>query len=90
MVDDGLMLQGSKMLVPKSLQLYANASKVWGEHGDPWDAGIGINWWPYQRRGLRLNSEVIYVRDSPIGSLLSPYGIGANGWILNANAEVAF
>ncbi|MGE6334871.1 hypothetical protein [Stenotrophomonas sp. NPDC077659] len=89
-VDDAAQIQGSMMVVPKRLQVYANASKVFGEFGDPWDAGVGLNWWPYGKRGFRLNGDLMYVKRSPIGSPFHPFSVGATGWTFNANAEIAF
>ncbi len=90
LVDKGFQVKTSKMLWPKTIQLYANGSKIIGEYGNPWDAGLGFNWWPLKKRGFRINSEAIYLRKSPVGYASLPYVVGANGWIFVTNAEVAF
>lgn len=90
MTDNGMQVTTSMMAVPNQVQIYANTSKVFGNHGNPWDAGIGINWWPFKKRGFRINSEAIYLRNSPVGSNLLPYQVGSNGWIFVTNAELAF
>lgn len=90
LTDKGFQLNTSMMLMPKTLQLYANGSKIFGEYGDPWDAGIGFNWWPFRQRGVRFNSELIYLRESPVGYASLPYTIGANGLVFVGNLEVAF
>jgi hypothetical protein len=88
--DEGFQLSGSTMLIPNTLQLYANGSKIFGENRDPWDVGVGLNWWPFKRRGLRLNSELMYVRHSPVGNIMLPYQVGSNGPIFMTNVELAF
>jgi hypothetical protein len=90
LVDKGAQLKTSYMMLPKTLQLYANGSKIYGEYGDPWDAGIGFNWWPFNKRGFRINSEVIYLRHSPVGYSSLPYSVGSNGWVFVVNTELAF
>jgi hypothetical protein len=33
-----------------------------------WSAGkLGVNWYPFRERLLRVNGELIYMKDSPIG-----------------------
>jgi hypothetical protein len=90
LIDDGAQLQASYMLLPATLQLYGGASKVWGDYGNPWDAAVGLNWWPDRRRGFRINGEVLHVQGSPVGSASLPYPVGGTGWVFVANAEVAF
>jgi hypothetical protein len=88
--DQGFQLMGSTMLMPKTLQMYANGSMIFGENRTPWDLGIGLNWWPFKQRGLRVNSELMYVRHSPVGSNALPYQVGTNGPIFVTNVELAF
>lgn len=88
--DHGVQAHASYMLSPKQLQLYTNASKIFGEYGNPWDAGIGLNWWPFRQRGFRLNGEAIYLEDSPVGYNSVPYPLGGNGWVFVSNAELSF
>jgi hypothetical protein len=90
LTDDGMQIQASSMLIPSTFQLYAGASKIWGEYGDPWDAMAGVNWWPWKKRGFRINGELLYLDASPVGSTSLPYVIGATGWVLAVNAELAF
>jgi hypothetical protein len=88
--DLGFQLMASMMLVPKSVQLYVNGSKIYGDERDSWDAGVGFNWWPFSFRGLRLNSELMYVENSPVGSSTLPYEVGSDGTIFMTNVELAF
>lgn len=90
LIDKGFQIKMSTMLMPKTVQLYANGSKIFGDYGDPWDAGIGANWWPFKRLGFRFNAEAIYLRNSPVGYNSVPYTVGGTGWVFVTNAEVAF
>ncbi len=90
LTDDGFQLKASMMAVPDTLQVFVNGSKIWGEYGDPWDAGVGFNWWPFKKRGFRINGELVFINDSPVGAYSLPYPVGANGWLFVTSAEVAF
>jgi hypothetical protein len=88
--DHGFQLQASMMLVPRTWQLYLSGSKVFGEYGDPWDLGLGVNWFPYKSRQFRVNGELLYLNDSPVGNLSLPSIVGGNGTVFYANAELRF
>lgn len=88
--DHGLQLQTSYMFIPKYLQGYVAASKIFGEYGDPWDTSLGVNWYPFRERLLRVNSELLYMKDSPIGYSSIPYQVGGNGLVFHANLEMKF
>ena len=88
--DHGFQLQASAMLVPKTWQVYLSGSKVFGEYGDPWDVGLGVNWFPYHDRQFRVNGELLYLNDSPVGNLSLPAIVGGNGTVFYANAELRF
>lgn len=90
LVDTGMQVQGSYMLVPSTFQAYAGASKIWGEFGDPWDAAVGVNWWPWHKRGFRINTELLRIENSPVGSITLPYPVGGSGWVFTTNAELSF
>jgi hypothetical protein len=86
--DHGFQLQASAMLLPDELQAYLSGSRIFGEYGDPRDARLGLNWFPFANKGLRWNNEVIYVRDSPVGGLSLPYLVGSNGALFVSTFEV--
>ncbi len=88
--DHGFQLQASAMLLPETLQAYVSGSTVFGEFGDPWDARVGVNWFPFQNKGIRWNSEVIYLYDSPVGGLSLPYLVGGKGLVFYSSFEVFF
>jgi hypothetical protein len=88
--DWGYQIQASTMLVPQKLQLYAGFSKIFGEYGDPRDAVIGINWFPFSERLLRVNTELMYLKNSPVGYPSVPFALGGNGTVFSASVELVF
>jgi hypothetical protein len=90
MNDHGFQLQGSAMLVPGSLQAYVSGSKIFGEYGDPWDAALGLNWFPMQRRELRVNVQGLYLDRSPVGYASVPFIVGGDGWVFTTDVMLSF
>jgi hypothetical protein len=88
--DHGFQLQTSAMLVRDRVQLYGATSKVFGEYGDPWDLTVGLNWYPFARREMRVNVQGIYLRNSPVGGTSYPYLVGGNGWLFNTDFIITF
>jgi hypothetical protein len=89
-VDHGYQLQASAMLVPKTLQAYVAGSKIDGQYGDPWDVSIGANWFPFNRRELKLNTQFLYLDRSPVGNTSTPFVVGGNGWVFTTAVLLAF
>ncbi len=88
--DHGFQLQVGSMLLPRTLQAYAAGSKIFGEYGDPWDLAVGLNWYPNQRRLFRVNTEMLYLNDSPVGYSSVPFAVGGNGVVFHTNLELMF
>jgi TolA-binding protein len=88
--DQGFQIQASTMVVPKTVQLYAGGSEIFGQFGTPWDSRFGMNYFPFKNRLVRLNTETIYLFRSPVGYLSLPYPVGAKGWVFHTNFELAF
>jgi hypothetical protein len=88
--DHGFQLQGSTMLIPRVLQAYLSGSKIFGEYGDPWDLALGLNWFPLQRKELRLNLQGLYLDDSPVGYASVPFIVGGDGWVLSTDVSLSF
>jgi hypothetical protein len=91
--DQGFQVQTSYM-VSNTLQLYVSPSKIFGKFGDPWDVSVGANWYPILkegfRRNFRVNAEVVYMRDSPVGYSSIQYLVGGTGPVFNLNVEFFF
>lgn len=88
--DTGFDLQASAMLVDSTLQAYGTYAQIDGEYGDPSEICLGLNWFPYKNRSLRLNAEVILADKSPIGSLAHPVVVGSNGTAFMINIELFY
>jgi hypothetical protein len=88
--DWGWQVQVSKMVVPQTLQVYLGYSKIMGEYGDPRDHAIGINWFPFKQRLLRLNTEFLYLKNSPVGYPSVPMLVGGNGTVFMTSLEMVF
>jgi hypothetical protein len=88
--DWGYQMQASMMVVPRKLQVYVGYSKIMGEYGDPRDHSIGINWFPFEQRLLRINTELLYLKNSPVGYPSVPMLVGGNGTIFTTSLEMVF
>jgi hypothetical protein len=88
--DHGFTTRASGMIQPKLLQAYLHGSKIFGQYGDPWEVGFGLNYFPSQTRVIRINPELIRVEKSPVGYLAFPNNVGSTGWVFMANLEFFF
>jgi hypothetical protein len=88
--DTGFQLQAAAMVVPKTLQFYVSGSKVFGEYGDPYDVGVGFNYFPLKRRDLRVNFLGLYVYKSPVGYTAYPVPVGGTGFTFLTDFSLAF
>ena len=88
--DHGFQLQASAMVIPKTLQLYAGTSRVNGQFGDPFDVRVGANWFPWNNKVVRWNTEYLYIRNSPVGYSSVPFAVGGRGNVFHSSLELAF
>jgi hypothetical protein len=88
--DQGFTLQASAMVISRTLQIYASGSKIFGQFGDPYDIAIGLNYFPLQRRDLRLNVMALWVKNSPVGYTAYPIPVGGNGFTFLTDFSLAF
>jgi hypothetical protein len=88
--DHGFQVQGSTMLMQKILQSYVTGAKVWGKYGNPWELGLGLNWFPFHRKEMRVNFQTLYESQSPAGNQALPYQPGARGWLYTLDMGVWF
>jgi len=95
LIDTGFSIQPSYMLMEKELQIYAEASQIFSDQfSDPWSAVVGLNWFPIQKTGytnqVRINTDVQYSPQSPVGNASAPYVIHGEGFTYTANVEMWF
>jgi hypothetical protein len=88
--DHGFQLQGSAMVVPKTLQAYLGHSRVFGQYGRPWDLRFGVNWFPFKNKVIRWNAEGLYLYKSPVGYTSVPFTVGGRGMVFHTSFELAF
>lgn len=88
--DNGFQMQASAMLIPKTLQLYAGGSTVFGKFGNPYDTRVGLNWFPWKNKVVRWNNEFLYLYKSPVGYTSVPFTVGGKGPVFHSNLEMAF
>ena len=88
--DHGFQVQMSKMLVPKTLQAYVAPSKVFGKYGNPWELGLGLTLFPFQRKEMRMNFQALYESQAPAGNIALPFSPGNRGWIYTVDMGVWF
>jgi hypothetical protein len=88
--DSGFQLQASAMVIPKKLMLYASGSKIFGKYGNPYDVAVGINYYPFERRDVRINVMGLYVNRSPVGYTAYPVPVGGDGFTLVSDFSLAF
>lgn len=88
--DHGFQLQASAMLIPKTLQFYAGASRINGQFGNPWDVRSGFNWFPWKNKVVRWNTEWLYIYKSPVGYSSVPFALGGKGNVFHSSLELAF
>jgi hypothetical protein len=88
--DHGFQVQASKMLISKTLQVYAAPSKVFGEYGNPWELGLGLTLFPFQRKEMRVNFQALYESQAPAGNIALPFSPGDRGWIYTLDMGLWF
>mgnify|MGYP007076175578 FL=1 len=89
MFDTGISVQASSMLVDKKLQAYATFSQIWGEFGNPTEAAVGLNWYPFGIKNFRITPNAMWLQKSPVGYSGVPYVVGGQGWVFYVDAALA-
>ena len=87
--DRGFQLQASVMAIQQKLQLYTAGSRIAGEYGNPYDFRFGVNFFPWNNRVFRWNTQAMYLYKSPVGYTSLTYNVGSTGWIFNTDFEMA-
>jgi hypothetical protein len=88
-IDQGFFAEAMHMVVPNKLGLYGVAGIVRDEFDrDPWEAGGGLNFYPYGSRVWRLNLHLLHVEDCPTGSNFGYYTAGQTGTILSVGTDI--
>jgi hypothetical protein len=88
--DHGFEVTAGHFLIPKELQLYLRASKVFGEFSDSHEYGGGVKWYFLPTERLWLNGELIDVHRAPYSGAFTPYTAGMKGWTPMLQTVLAF
>jgi hypothetical protein len=71
--DSGFYVQVADMIVPKRLELYGGTSYIFGQYGNSKEFIVGTNYYPWDTRNIRLNTQLINVDHSPVSSTFGFY-----------------
>jgi hypothetical protein len=72
--DFGFYVQVAGMIVPKRFELYGATSYVFSDYGrHPKEFIVGTNYYPWNTRNIRLNTQLIDVDHSPVNSTFGFY-----------------
>ena len=71
--DSGFYVQVARMIVPKRFELYGATSYIFGKFADPKEFIVGTNYYPWDTRNIRLNTQLIEVDHSPVSSTFGFY-----------------
>src|SRR4029077_21035820 len=78
------------LLKPNYWQAYFSGSKIFGEYGDPWDAAVGLTYFPYGRKEILMNAQALYMDRSAVGYTAVPYVVGGTGWVYTVDVGTWF
>src|SRR5262249_51237369 len=78
---------GIEFNLEQDLDINVAGSCVFGEYGNPGDIVVGLNWFPFKGRLFRVNSELLCLRNSPVGYAAVPFAVGGKGLVSHANVE---
>ena len=88
--DKGFQVNASTMITPRLLQAYLSGSQIFGAYGNPWDAAVGLTWFPFAHKNVRWNVQALYTDRSAVGYTAIPYQIGGTGWIATVDVGTWF
>jgi len=71
--DTGFYVQVAKMIVPNRFELYGATSYIFSDYGHPKEFIVGGNYYPWNTRNIRLNTQLINVGHSPVSSTFGFY-----------------
>jgi hypothetical protein len=88
--DHGYQVQASAMPIRDTLQAYVGGSEIRGRFGDASEIRAGANWYPFRKRGIRVNAEWLHLNNTPVGYTAVPYPVGGDGNVYTVVAEMNF
>lgn len=79
----GFYVQLADMVVQKRFELYGATSYIFGPYGHPKEFLGGSNYYPWNTRNIRINTQLIYAFHSPVNSTFGFYEGGLTGPIFS-------
>jgi hypothetical protein len=92
--DWGFYVQTSYVFKPINLEPYASTSWVYGEKSKGFNTSNefigGLNWYVFDRRNVRLNTQCIWLTRSPVNSVFGYYVGGLGGHVISVDWSLLF
>ena len=88
--DFGFYVQASAMVIPKRFELYGATSYIFSDYGHPKEFIVGTNYYPWNTRNIRLNTQLINVNHSPVSSTFGFYLGQLNGQIVTVGVTALY
>jgi hypothetical protein len=77
-------------VLQSQLETFARTSLVKGDFGTGVEGAVGFHWYPFDTRNVWLDSEAIWIKDSPYGSAYYVYSVGQTGFLLPVQFMLRF
>jgi len=87
--DNGFMAELGRMIVPRSVSVYAAAGYVFDQfRREPWELSAGVSYYPYRSRSWRINAHYVHIVRSPTGSFFGYYTAGQTGTTISFGTDI--
>jgi hypothetical protein len=87
--DNGFMAELGRMVVPRSVSVYAAAGYVFDQfRREPWELSAGVSYYPYRSRSWRINAHYVHIVRSPTGSFFGYYTAGQTGTTISFGTDI--
>lgn len=84
------MIQAAGYPIKKKLKTYAATSQIFGSFNNSDEYIVGLNFYPFNTRNVRLNAQVIFVNRSPVNSVFGYYTGGQKGTTYAVHSSILF
>jgi hypothetical protein len=93
-VDNGFYVQAAFFPIKQRLEAYGVTSWIFGDKDAGFETSreyiVGGNYYPFATRTIRINAQVINVKDSPVSSVFGFYVGGQTGTTYSVAASIFF
>ena len=88
-VDHMVQADMSYMVIPRTLNAYVSGAYSFDQfERHPNEIAVGLNYYPFKTRSVRLNGSVINVYKSSAGGLFGFYSVGLTGQVLSIGIDI--